>query len=879
MKPVFASVAAALAAAASSLAVSQAEDQSQRREPSADIIEEIVVTARKREESLQDVPVAVSAFTREAIEERQLESVNDIARFTPGLVFDKAFGRATERPVIRGQGNVLAGVQFGVEAGAAYFVDGVYYPGDIQSLDLNEVERVEVIRGPQSALYGRNTYSGAINFVTRSPAREFSGSARGSADKDEQEYSLRLEGPLGERASASLGLRRMDFDGQWTNQLTGEAIGSEETNSVAGVLDFAPTDNLDVRLRASYSEDEDGTRPFMFQDASFNNCFPGTRSLAYFATSGSLNQNQYFCGEIQPRPVFLNTTAAAGSVVTTPAVPATAVVGTALTDAPAGSTRAYDLRPGIAFSGVERELTLISGILNWDISGSGYMLTLDGAWRTEDRLTGSDSDFMSFNTFPATATGAAVPGAESTGANTARDEYDDYSVELKVASPANEPVRWMAGLFYYEQEQRTLDINFRFPEGRPIANSINDVFNRSIFGLVEWDFAPGWSVTAEGRYMEETKGLSERCTATNPPCNATVDAPGPSAFEGKGDFTAFTPRVTLKWQPTSDLNLYAVYAEGVKPGGFNGAAGLISTPIQPEYQQETSDNFELGLKSSWLGGRLLLNVAGYFIDATDIQLTTPIVRSDGSPVTSIATNQGSGEVRGVEVEARWRPIDPLSLTLTYALADSEFTEGCDDFQWTLTSGGGNNALRQGAYNAANPAAGGTNLNGRGDCSIVGNQFPLSAKNTGSLAADWRQPIGGSFELFVNADVSYTDKRPVQVHNLAFVPAATLVGARFGVANDNWTVALYGRNLTNEDAVAIATRWLQNPYIAISTIAIPGTAPVRSTASQTAAGLPAFPAGSAAALGAANVAAYSLPRSFFAMLRRERQVGLELTYRF
>ena len=115
-------------------------------------LEEIIVTARKTEESLQTAPIAVTAFTAKAIEQQGLRSIDDLARFTPGLSFSQAFGRTTDRPVIRGQSNVLAGVQFGVESGTAYFIDGVYYPGDVQGLDLNALERVEVIKGPQLSL-------------------------------------------------------------------------------------------------------------------------------------------------------------------------------------------------------------------------------------------------------------------------------------------------------------------------------------------------------------------------------------------------------------------------------------------------------------------------------------------------------------------------------------------------------------------------------------------------------------------------------------------------------------------------------------------------------------------------------------------------------
>ncbi|MEM7730593.1 MAG: TonB-dependent receptor plug domain-containing protein [Pseudomonadota bacterium] len=154
----------------------------------AQIVEdEIVVTARRVQETIIEAPVAVTAISENAIENLGLQSIDDVARFTPGLSFSNAFGRTGDRPVIRGAANILAGVQFGVEAGAAYFVDGVYYSGSLQALDIRNVEQVEVVRGPQSALYGRNTYSGAINFITRRPsAGGFEGSAEAIVAEDEE---------------------------------------------------------------------------------------------------------------------------------------------------------------------------------------------------------------------------------------------------------------------------------------------------------------------------------------------------------------------------------------------------------------------------------------------------------------------------------------------------------------------------------------------------------------------------------------------------------------------------------------------------------------------------------------------------------------------
>ncbi|MGI9344234.1 MAG: TonB-dependent receptor plug domain-containing protein, partial [Gammaproteobacteria bacterium] len=213
--------------------------------------EEMTVTARRREESLQDVPVAVSAFGETDFIDRQLRTVEDVARFTPGLSFAKAFGRTTERPVIRGMGNVLAGVQFGVESGTAYFVDGLYYPGDLQSLNLNNLQRVEVVRGPQSALYGRNTYAGAINFITKGPAEEFESNVKVRYGEDtDAEIFANVAGPLIDGVmSGELGIRYYTFDGEWTNQVTGRDVGDEETTAINGVIDWSPVDNVSFRLR------------------------------------------------------------------------------------------------------------------------------------------------------------------------------------------------------------------------------------------------------------------------------------------------------------------------------------------------------------------------------------------------------------------------------------------------------------------------------------------------------------------------------------------------------------------------------------------------------------------------------------------------------
>lgn len=187
------------------------------------------------------------------------------------------------------------------------------------------------------------------------------------------------------------------------------------------------------------------------------------------------------------------------------------------------------------------------------------------------------------------------------------------------------------------------------------------------------------------------------------------------------EFSSTTPRVTIDWKVRNDLLLYGVYAEGNKPGGLNGTAGI--TAGNPSYRQETSANFELGAKATWLDGRLRTNVALYYIDSKDVQLTTAIPSGGQGAITSVATNQGAAEIRGAELEVTGLLAKDLTLALTYAWNDSEFTEGCDDFEFVLNTGG---FLFNGVRNSY--------------CSVVGNRLPMSPEQQASATLTWRRPL-------------------------------------------------------------------------------------------------------------------------------------------
>lgn len=822
---------------------------------SAQALEEIVVTARKTEEALMSAPVAVSAFTARTIEEKGLVTINDIAQFTPGLSFSQAFGRTTDRPVIRGQSNVLAGVQFGVESGAAYFIDGVYFPGDIQGIDLNALERVEVIRGPQSALYGRNTYSGAINFITRQPTEDLEARVRASmAEFGEQDFSFSVGSSFfDDKFGAKLFARSYDYDGEYKNTLTGRTVGDESTRSLGLSLNWKPIEDLEFLANGFYREDDDGPLALFLQPASMNNCKPGYRSAAYRTVAPGSNPNQYYCGVIEPGTVALNTD------------PIAATGG----------------RDGTAFDGVETTEYFGTLRADWDVAGSGWVVTSLSGYRDYENLFGTDSDHsnafvLTPNYNPATGT-FAIPGIgtpqekEPLFANTNRNDIRSLSTELRIASPQDRRVRGMAGYYYYDYEDDGSDLTFASPRNG-IADYTETVKDEAFFGLLAFDITDSVTLTAEVRYQEETKERSEYCSTSastgdfNPWTNSCTNrgpavGPGNPAYYNRwlgavqyneeAKFDSTTPRITVDWQINDSAMVYAVYAQGAKPGGLNGIAG--QTIGHPTYQQEESDNFEVGSKLSLFENRMRLGVAAYFTQATDVQFTQSVPSPTGQgAVTSIATNQGEGEIMGLELELQAAITEALTLSATYAYTDTEITKGCDDFQYTLNTGG----------IVYNPALGTVP-----ECNISGNRYPLAPEETASFALNYDAPLaaGHGLNLIGNFTTTYEGSKYIQVHNLAETGNTTLVNLRVGVRSDNgWSLVAFGRNLTDNDTIPMATRWFDLRTGSARTC----------SATVTTSCIPTTPTP-----GRAGGGDTGSPRAFFGALRKGRTFGLEFTYDF
>jgi len=869
---------AADSAAQQSAAEAQPTDQDQNQRSATELdtqVEDIIVTARRIQETLQDAPVAVSVITAERINELGLNSIDDFARQSTGISFSQAFGRSTDRPVIRGQSNVLAGVQFGVETGAAYFIDGIYYQGDIQGFDPQSIGRVEIIKGPQSAFYGRNTYAGAINYITRDPTDAFSISGRlRAAEHEEYEAGVSVSGPIvPEVLGFRLGGRFFTYGGEYRNQLTGKLVGQEETTSANALLVFTPSNDIRNRTRFMYQRDDDGPLAIFLQGAADNNCKPGFRSPFHRARSGALpfvpatlssnDRNQYFCGVIRPQPdnVRLNTDPIPITIPAFPGPPpffrTPAVTGT------------FD---GTAYDGIFNEQYMLANIFEWDIGGSGWTFSSLTGYRDNRNLFGTDSDhsdaFAYFNLNP--AIGGSLPNGqtEPAFANTNRDDQVDFSQELRLSSPADRPLQAMVGVYYYSQEFQSTDITFASgARGLPLGTDLSQfatIENKAIFGRLQWQPLEELTLSGEIRYAEETKTVIDRSSAANIFCAGEESRASQFGFTGtcrpEATFDGLDPRVTIDWQPNPDLLVYAIFARGRKPGGFNGTAGVTAAQQTGQesfvtYLPEISTGGELGVKVDLLDRRLRVAGSVFYNELGNVQLTSAIPNPNGAgAITSIVTNSGDAENIGFEIEAQAVPAPGLSMNLGISYVDAKFTSGCDADEFILNSGG----LRPN-FDTQNPPPAALAL-----CDITGRRLPLGSPWTVNGSATYESALPGTeLQIFTNANFSYEASKYIQVHNLAETGDTFLLNGRIGIRTGNFTIALFGRNLTEEDSINLATRWFDLRYGLGTRNLPPGsgnppTQPFNGSPAQIETGF---------------------PRAFFATLRRGRTFGIEATFNF
>lgn len=750
--------------------------------PAADslALEEVVVTARKRQESLQDVPVSITAFSSEAIEERGLENVYDLAKLTPNLSFNQSQGRNFDRPVIRGQSYVL-------DRGVSFVVDGVYIAGNIQGADLDDLEAVEVLKGPQAANYGRGSLAGVISYRTRKPSKDWTGKISVSGGEDGYaEANGFISGPVfSDKLTFKLGARYYDFDGQYTGVSSDGStprFGAEHSERVSGALRWEPTDSADLTLRAYSSQNSDGL--YVWYVNPTLNCFTGP---ATGPTRGGS-----FCG-VQPE------------------IPLNGAIRVDYGDI----ARQGDPGP-------TSDTVLLSAEGNWKLGG--YTVTglvswnrQDEDWIFDDYLIGTSATNRS------QAVGPTMTVANPGGVQRLIQVREYQSQELRIASNGESKWNWMAGVYNYEQDDL---ISNGTPEynvvsattGLPLATNTGPVGtlkrisgdptpgkvkNQAVFAQLIYDPTDRLHLSLEGRYAKDE--ITSRQTSAITNC----------ARDLQGEYKSFTPRGSIRFDFTEEVNVYFSVARGNKPGAFNtGLCGgdvtaaefaRLSAITPLEVKEEKTTNYEIGAKMRLLDGRMAIDAALFMTDWTNQQVSQSQVIQRVAPLApttvSLISNSGTTDIRGLELSWRFKASENWDLNLSYGHVKAKFTENCDAVLAQLL---GSPTVTTGPCPSvvATPTA-----TVRFE-SVAGFITPNSPEHTGNLGVEFHTGVGAAnWELFARMDASYQSERFAEVYNHASTGDSSRVDARLGLKAEQWSVTLWGRNIGDDRSPMSVRRFI------------------------------------------------------------------------
>jgi len=745
-------------------------------------LEEIVVTARKRTENLLDVPVAVSAMSSDKIAATGVKSITEMSQFTPGLTSQGqgAGGlpdRSANRLVFRG-----LSTSFGT-----IFINGAPYTGN-NSPDVTDLERFEVLTGPQSVYFGRSTFSGAINLVTRRPSNDYAGRVSAEAGSDDF-YELRgvVEGPLvRDLLTARVSVRHYEFGGQYRSAVNNMPLGQQQTDNVSVALAATPLSNLNMSLFYAYSRDNDS--------------HPATAKLQTFGTTPLLDCNlggtsRYFCGKL-PTLSGIDPAQIGDNVVVTN------LIRSALVDNTLLNLAGFGLGPSLDHFGLRRDIHHVNGRADYE-TVAGWQLSVLGSY-THTALTniraliGRDTSDVP-NPFRAPATAALQPEFIQL-AGLAKRETNDLFGEFRVSSPQDKRLRATAGASYFKV-YGPATVGHLITNVGPLPSTFDGgtdsgVSTPAVFGGLYLDIADNLTLSGEARYQWDK--ISQQ---------AVFPAPGPRL---ENTFRSFSPRVTIDYKVAPDQLIYATFSRGFKPGGFNAVlptlppslAAQVPPGFNTSYDEEQLDNYELGHKGSWLDRRLRTTLAVYYLQLTNGQVTTPVFLP-GPPATpvNLVNNVGKVNLWGAEFNGDLLINQNLSISGSVDYNDNEIKRS---------------VFPDGVFI-------------QGTTDVSGNMLDHVPKWRLSLSPvlSFDGPFGGKTSLRV--DWLYSSKWFIDNGNSAYVGARHVVNARATFdLGDRFTVEFYVKNLFDDDTFAEALRAPETLYSATPPQLTPVITPTSNT---------------------------------------------------
>ena len=735
------------------------------------ILEEVVVTAQKREQTLQEVPISVDVITGDKLNEVGINQIQDLQAFVPNLTMSET--GIGNNIYIRGIGS---GINPGFEQSSAMFVDGVHYGrGQLYRAPLFDMQRIEVLRGPQSILFGKNSIAGAISLTTAPPTDEFEGSASILYEPQDEErvVSLVLSGPVGDNVAGRLSVRSRQIDGYLDNIFLNRPEPDRDELTVRGQVRWDPTDMTSITFKYERNQFDVLGRQVEIIDDVY----------------------------VPPGPIATNPLG----------VPYSQLLVLAFGQDPSALNVTRDgLRSSNKdFSNNESDNFTLT--INHDFANDVRFTAITGVL-SYDFQEFCDCDFSSTVVLDAPLF----------------EEYDQVSQELRFTSPGGQTIDWIAGAFFQSNEQSSPDIT-GFPANSVLGPIIDvlvgpgagglfvdsgaeraftqdtDAYN--VFGQITFNATDAFRLSLGLRYTDEKKDASRSVVLTEfggPPIDPVTD---PVRFQtaaavyanllnvqvighnitGTRDDQSTDYSVIAQWDVNEDWMLYGSVASGFKAGGFDTRSNVMPDPsggvfpaLRPgafEFQDETATSYELGAKARLAGGAADMNVALFFTQYDDLQISI----FDGGVGFNVG-NAAGADIMGLEVDGRWQATENLGFYGSVAWLDFEFT----------------NFLNGQCY------FGEPDPNGDGLCDRTGQTNQYVADYSGAVGMDYYLPVSDSLEFRATLDVLFSgdfytaqNNDPVTVQD-----AFAKVNLRLALAGDDgkWELALLGRNLTDEITV-------------------------------------------------------------------------------
>ena len=786
-------------------------------------LEEVVVTARARSESLQDVPSTVTAFTSGQIRDMGIQRAEDFISQTPGVSFVNTVETGDSSISIRG----INGAR-DAETNFALIIDGILYVNTYAfNREYADLEQIEVLKGPQGALYGRSAAAGAVIMSTRRPSDEVEGDVRISIAEDSTYTGLAtIAGPLGDNVAGRLSVDYRSTDGFYTNTfLNDNVVDDAENYSVSGRLVFDPTDNLSIDTKLRYGKSEAAA-------ISFNAGF-ALPPFVPFGTPGS----ESFYQDVNTHDFIF-----------------------------AGNVRPVNEQDVLEFS-VKADWEMDWGTVTaWGFySDTEDTFIADGTSGAFGFYGGTDACQSSLTALTPSYT-PSVPGGlvdlpaptfifgTELGVNAILPPYspstcdgyqyqerfqEDMSFQVQLTSNADQRLRWQAGIYYldierYQAVSQLRDDGSNWPN--PASNvpttiynqftdaMVNDTFDTTVmavFGSISYDITESVELSLALRYDEEERDVTNnvpspatgaltsyidycggQCTLNGQPL--VGGSPLNPGFVNFDDFTVrssipansetfdeLQPKVSLTWDATDNTTVYGSWGVGFKAGGFNNSganqivdfflvqngAALVAPP--DVIREETSSAFELGFRSGLLNGNLQLNGAVFYTEVDDMQFFEFFVGPFG--LLRTAENIDEVTLQGFELSGAWAITDNLRIDAGYSMVDGEIDK---------------NSLRP--YTA-------------------GNEVPNNPDFLANAAIQYTLPLG-QFELFGRLEYAYQGDTwyhtvqddvlpatlfggPPASYDVTQVDGYGLTNLRLGVRSENWSITAFARNLTDEEFIA------------------------------------------------------------------------------